>query len=55
MTSFKKRFADILSRLILAIAMCLIGVLSIPIFFLLLPIVLIWTITNKMFRLLERI
>lgn len=50
----KKRFANILSKVVLAIAVGIIGVLAIPICLFLLPIILIWKVTNKLLCLLER-
>lgn len=55
MTSLKKRLANILSKVILAIAVCLIGVLAIPVCIFLLPILLVWMITDKLLRLLEKV
>ena len=55
MASFKKQLVNVLSKVILAIAVCLIGVLAIPVCIFLLPIIFIWTIVDKLLCVLERV
>lgn len=55
MASFKKQLVNVLSKVILAIAVCLIGVLAIPVCMFLLPIIFIWTIADKLLCVLERV
>lgn len=55
MVSFKKQLVNVLSKVILAIAVCLIGVLAIPVCIFLLPIILVWMVADKLLRLLENI
>lgn len=54
MTSCKKQFANILSKVTFVIAGCIIGVLVIPVCIFLLPIILVWTLADKLLCALER-
>ncbi len=49
----KKRLAGILSKGILAVAVCIIGILAIPVCILLLPIILVWSVADRLLGALE--
>lgn len=50
----KKKIAHILSIAVVNIALFIIGILAIPVCVSLVPVMIVWTFTDKIVRLLER-
>lgn len=50
----KKKIARILSTAIVYMALFIIGILAIPVCVFLVPIMIVWTLTDKIVRTLER-